>query len=112
MSIGIVRIKTEGKMNKAIIPIILLTLMIICPAYSQNLEVQSVDEESKEVVLRDRDTGEEWVAKAGEEVEGWRIVKISRDQVTIVKQGEGRVTLMTELPVKGRGRLIELNPQQ
>lgn len=98
-------------MNKAIIPIILLILIVAHPVYSQNFKVKMVSEDVEEVVLQDSDTGEEWVAYLGDVVEGWKIVKIRNDQVTIVKQGEGQVTLKTDLPVKGGGRLLELSPQ-
>jgi hypothetical protein len=98
-------------MNKAIIPIILLILIAAQPVYSQNFKVKMVSEDLTEVVLKDINTGEEWVANFGDEVEGWKIVKIRNDQVTIVKQGEGQVTLKTNLPVKGGGRLQELSPQ-
>jgi L-cysteine desulfidase len=101
----------EGKMNKAIISIIFLTLMIACPAYSQNFKVKTVDENSKEVVLQDKDTGEEWLAREGDEVEGWRIMAITKDHVTIAKINQEMESVMTQLPVKGGGRLIELNPQ-
>jgi len=99
-------------MNKAIIPIILLILIVAHPVYSQNFKVKMVSEDLEEVVLQDSDTGEEWVARFGDVVEGWKIVKIRNDQVTIVKQGDGQITLKTDLPVKGSSRLLELSPQR
>lgn len=99
-------------MNKAIIPIILLILIVAHPVYSQNFKVKVVSEDLKEVVLQDNDTGEEWVARFGDVVGGWKILKITNDQLTIVKQGEGQVTLKTDLPIKGGGRLLELSPQR
>jgi hypothetical protein len=98
-------------MNKVIIPIILLTFAVAIPVYSQNIQVKIVSEDSKEAVLQDRDTGREWVAKSGDEVAGWKIVKIRQDKVTIMKQGEGHVTYKTDLPVKGKSRFLELTPE-
>jgi hypothetical protein len=113
MSNRIIKLENgEKSMNKAIIPIILLILIIAPTVYSQNLKVKVVSEDLEEVILQDSDTGEEWVARFGEMVEGWKIVKISHDRVTIVKQREGQTTLKTDLPVKASSRLLELIPQR
>ena len=98
-------------MKKIMILITLLTLMIACPAHSQNFEVKTVDVASKEVVLQDKNTGEEWLAREGDEVEGWKIMAITSDYVSIAKIDEEMESVMTQLPVNGGGRLIRMTPQ-
>ena len=67
-------------------------------------EVKQVLTDSKQVVLQTRDTGIELVAETGDEIEGWKIVKIDSDSVTVIKkqQGEGNLILMKTIPVKGK----------
>jgi hypothetical protein len=86
-------------MHRVAILLVCLGFLILPPAYGQNFEVKAVHRSPDEVVLHDRDTGEEWVATVGETVAGWRIVQITLDHVTIARKGDGGVVAVTQIPV-------------
>jgi hypothetical protein len=79
-------------MYRVIIVMILVTFTISLPAYSQNFKVLAVEEGSQEVVVRDRDTGKQWVVRVGDEIEGWIIVKVTKNQVVMRKEAEGNIS--------------------
>jgi len=87
-------------MKRTVILLILLTFALCQPAYSHTFEAIKTSESSAEVVLRDRATGEEWVAGVGDEIDGYRVVEITKDYVTISKPGEGRTIFVTRIPIK------------
>jgi hypothetical protein len=91
---------------------VLLSFAVSAPAYSQNFEVKEVREHSKQVVLRDRDTGEEWVAEVGDEIGGWRVVQITQHHISMAKSRDDQPMLMTKIPVKQGGRSINVNVNQ
>ena len=101
-------------MHCFLIPIILIILLISSPAAGQDFEVKQVLTDSEQVVLQTRDTGIEWVAEIGDEVEGWKIVKIDSDSVTVIKkqQDEGNLILMKTIPVKGKRHIIKVAPKR
>ena len=98
-------------MGKFLIVMILLSLAVSLPGYAQNFEVKEVQISLEEAVLADRATGQQWVVQVGDEVEGWKIVKITQDYVTISKPREGLPTLMTEIPVDKGKRIIHVSPK-
>ena len=81
--------------------IIFLILIFAQPLCGQTFEVKSVREDLKEVVIRDKQTGEEKLLKKGEEVGGWRVVEITADHVTISKP-EGNTVYVTQIPIKAQ----------
>jgi len=91
---------------------VLLSFAVSTPAYSQNFEVKEVREHSEQVVLRYRDTGEEWVAEVGDEIWGWRVVQITQRHITMAKSREDLPMLMTKIPIEPRGRIINVSPYQ
>ena len=100
-------------MHRFLIPMILIILLISSPAASQDFEVKQVLTDSEQVVLQTRDTGIEFVAETGDEIEGWKIVKINSDFVTVIKkqQGEGNLILMKTIPVKGNRHIMKVAPK-
>jgi len=83
----------------------LLVSLYGLPAYGQSLEVLGVKENSKEVVLLDKDTGLESVAKQGQKVGVWRVVEITRDHVTLARL-EGDTVFVTTIPIPAKQRII------
>jgi hypothetical protein len=88
-------------MNKALKAILIITLSLtfVSTALSQGLKVKSVSEDLEEVVLFDSETEEEWIALLDDEINGWTILKITHDSVTIAKIEEGKIPIVKELPV-------------
>jgi len=79
-------------MYRVIILAILATFTMSLSVYGQNFKVLAVEEDSQEVVLRDKDTGEQWLARVGDEIEGWIIVKVTKNQVVMRKEAEGNIS--------------------
>ena len=76
---------------KSIIAAILLALFICAQnAYSENLKVLEINEE-QQVLIRDDDTGEEWLAPEGYEVKGWIITSVKENRVVIRKDADGNL---------------------
>jgi type II secretory pathway component PulC len=91
------------------IKIAFLALVLVAPAYpayGQTLEAKAVSEDLQEALLRIHETGEEVILRSGDSLEGWRIVKISRDSVTVARWGEDGTLLMTDLPMRRSGGII------
>jgi len=76
--------------------IILITIMSIListqSAYALNLNIKSISEDHEEAILMDRDTSYEWVVTEGDDVGGWIVTKINKDNVLIKKEAEGEIT--------------------
>jgi hypothetical protein len=81
-----------AEMYKVIILMILLTLAVSLPAYGQNFQVRAVEEDPQQVVLRDKDTGKEWVVRAGDEIEGWAIIEVKKNRVVMRKKVPGDIS--------------------
>jgi len=79
-------------MYRVIILTILATFTISLPAYSQNFKVLAVDEGFQEVLLHDRDTGNQWLVRVGDEIEGWTIVEVTKNRVVMRKEGAGNIS--------------------
>lgn len=90
--------------------LMLLTFIFCGPAYCHTFEVIRTSESSAEVILCDRATGEEWVVEVGDEIDGYRIIKITPSYVTIAKPGENRVVFLTKIPIKGEHRITKVSP--
>ncbi len=86
--------------------LVLVLVILAYPVHGQTLEAKAVSEDLGEALLRIRETGEEIVIRTGDYMEGWRIVKISRDSVTVGKQAEDGTLVMTDLPVRRPGGSI------
>lgn len=75
--------------------IILLAIMVLCiyvqNAFAFNLNIESINKESGEATLIDRDTENEWVVTEGDEIEGWIIMEINDNNVLIKKEAQGNM---------------------
>ncbi|MFH1624475.1 MAG: hypothetical protein ABID54_04880 [Pseudomonadota bacterium] len=98
-------------MGRLLTVVIALILVVSLPAYAQHFEVVEVLINPEGAVLRDMDTGQQWVAEVGDEINGWQVVKITEDYVTISKRMEGLPMLMTEIPVDKTKRIISVSPK-
>jgi len=76
-------------MHRLILIVFLAIFLFAHSAYAQSLHLKSISEDLQEVVLIERDTGAEWVAREGDVVEGWSIVAIKKNRVVIRKAIEG-----------------------
>jgi hypothetical protein len=99
-------------MPRFLILMIFLSFAVSRPAYCQNFDVKEVRDHSEQVVLQDRDTGQEWVAEVGDEIGDWRVVRITQNYVTMAKSREDLPMLMIKIPAKPGGRIINVSPHQ
>ncbi|MCG2776030.1 MAG: hypothetical protein L6406_10165 [Desulfobacterales bacterium] len=93
-------------MYRFFVLIILILFIFSSLALGQDFKVVSIQENLEQAILYDRDTDKEWSVQVGDEIDGWRIVVISRDYVTIVKQGKD-LPIITKIPVKERIEIIK-----
>ena len=88
-------------MKRFFLLIILITLIFSSPAFGQNFKVVYVEENLKQAVLYDRDTGNEWSVQTGDEIDGWKVIKITLDYVALAKQGQD-IPIVMKIPVNER----------
>ena len=93
-------------MYRFFVLIILILFIFSSLALGQDFKVVSIQENLEQAILYDRDTDKEWSVQVDDEIDGWRIVEISRDYVTIVKQGKD-LPIITKIPVKERIEIIK-----
>jgi len=96
-------------MYRALTLSIFLVIVICLPAYAQDFKVLAVSENFKQVILYEKGTGREYTAQAGDEVDGWRIVEINQEYVTISKPQNGYM-LSTRIPLTDKYRIIREQP--
>ncbi len=72
--------------------------------FCQNFDAMGVSEDLQEAVLRDTTTGEEWVVRKRDMVDGWIVLDIAHTHVTIGGRIEGGRAIATNLPVRARVR--------
>ena len=80
--------------------------------YAQNYEVSEVGENCEYAVMTDTDTGEEWIVVTSDEINGWKVVKITADYVTIRKPREGLPALVSDIPVNKEEGMNSVNQKQ
>ncbi len=97
-------------MYKYFVAIILAMFAVSMPGYCQDFEVLEVDEHYEQAVLFDSNTGEEWVAEIGDDIEGWQVVRITAQYVTMSKPQDDQPMLMTNIPVRQKGGKINMLP--
>jgi hypothetical protein len=96
-----------AEMYRVIIVAILATFTMSLSVYGQNFKVLAVEEDSQEVVLRDKDTGEQWLARVGDEIEGWTIVEVTKNKVVMRKEGEGHISQKAiTIPIRQHHRIV------
>jgi hypothetical protein len=89
-----------------IIFVILLGLTTLHPVWGQSLEVMEIRVQAQEVVLWDEGTGEALVVKPGDLIEGWTVMKITENDLTLSYLGEDNVIYTTDLPLRTRVRTL------
>jgi len=95
-------------MKRYFLLIILVALIFSSHAFGQNFKVVYIEEDLKQAVLYDRDTGEEWSVQTGDEIDGWKVVKITLNYVALAKQ-EQDIPIVMKIPVNER---IEKNKER
>jgi len=81
--------------------IILVALIFSSHAFGQNFKVVYVEDNLEQAVLYDRDTGNEWSVQTGDEIDGWKVVKITLNYVALAKQ-EQDIPIVMKIPVNER----------
>jgi hypothetical protein len=105
------RIEKKGIEMKRIIFLVLFSVFAICgPAYCHTFKAVDVSEGGAEAVLRDTITGDEWVVQVGDEIDGYRVVQITMEYVTIDHPGENGVFYSTEIPISRANHTIKVSP--
>jgi hypothetical protein len=85
-----------------IIVVILLSFILVPTVYGQSFEVMAVSENLQEAVLKNTETGEEWVVSRGEVMDGWRVMEIAETHVTLGGWVEGIGLIAAQIPVMVR----------
>ncbi len=93
-------------MKRFFLLIILIVFIFSSHAFGQNFKVVYVEEDLKQAVLYDNDTGEEWTVQAGDEIDGWKVVKITLDYVALAKQDQD-IPIVIKIPVNERIETIK-----
>ena len=96
-------------MSKIIFMILFAFFLVAQSDQSENLKVLEITEE-QQVLIKDYDTGEEWLALEGDEIKGWVITSVKENQVVIWKEAYGnmqdaivkKLTMPNKLKVKLR----------
>jgi hypothetical protein len=102
--------KTRDEMIKILLLLLFLTFLICEPAYSHSLEAINVNESATEAVLRDTVTGDEWMVQTGDEISGYRVIKITKEFVTIANIGEDQKVYVTKIHINGGNQTMKANP--
>jgi hypothetical protein len=84
--------------------IILLSLILVQPVWGQSLEVREIRVQAQEVVFWDEGTGQALVVRPGDLIEGWTVMKITENDLTLSYLGEDNVIYTTDLPLRARVR--------
>lgn len=72
-------------MNKVIFSILLLVLFTAIPAYSEELVVVTIREDASSAVIRDNETGAQWVVSAGDRIGAWSVHEITKAGVSLIR---------------------------
>ena len=88
-------------MKRFFLLIILIAFIFSSHAFGQNFKVMHIQEDLKQAVLYDRDTGNEWSVQTGDEIDGWKVVKITLAYVALAKQGQD-IPIVLKIPVNER----------
>ena len=91
--------------------ILFLIFLYGTPVHSQSLQVLEVKDDFKEVLLFDKNTGQEYLAKQGEKVGDWRVVEITQSHVTISRL-EGNTVFVTTINFPVIQRMIIEGPRR
>jgi hypothetical protein len=86
--------------------IILLGLTAVQPVWGQSLEVREIRVQAQEVVFWDEGTGEALVVRPSDLIEGWTVMKITENDLTVSYLGEDNVIYTTALPLRTRVRAL------
>jgi hypothetical protein len=88
-----------------VIIIIFLGLVVVQPLWGQSLEVREIRVGAQEVVFWDEEAGRELVVRPGDLMQGWTVMKITENDLTVSYLGEDNVTHTTDLPLRSRIRI-------
>jgi hypothetical protein len=97
------------KMTRVIV-IILMVLTPVQPVWGQSLEVREIRVQAQEVVFWDIERAEELIVRPGDVIEGWTVVKITENDLTVSYLGEDNVIYTTDLPLRSRIRVLRPSP--
>ena len=98
-------------MKKIMTVAALFSVILTQNLFADDIRVLSIKEDHQ-VLLRDADTGEEWLAMEGDSIEGWIIISIEKNKVVLrkesVEESSDVIVKTIELPNKvvltpGRG---------
>jgi hypothetical protein len=96
---------------KRIICAVLLAILIVCgPAFSHTLKAIGIGGGNSEALLRDTATGDEWLVQVGDEIDIYRVIRITEDFVTIGHQGEDGIFYTTDIPIGGARHTTKASP--
>ena len=84
---------------------VLLIICVFClaalPVYAQDFKIEEINPDTGEVVLLDRNTGDLWHTGKGQKVQGWLIVEIDQEGITVSRPDETNpwTVNVTRIPV-------------
>ena len=84
--------------------VILLIFIVVQPIWGQSLELKEIRVQAQEVAFWDMERAEELVVRTGDVIEGWTVVKITENDLTVSYLGKDNVIYTTDLPLRSRIR--------
>ena len=84
--------------------VILLVFIAAQPIWGQTLVVKEIRVQVQEVVFWDAEKGEDLIVRSGDVIEGWTVVKITENDLTVSYLGDDNVMYTTDLPLRSRIR--------
>jgi hypothetical protein len=98
-------IKERRENMGGFIIIIILGLSVVQPVWGQGLEVREIRVEAQEVVFWDEEAGRELVVRPGDLMQGWTVMKITENDLTVSYLGDDNIIHTTDLPIRSRIRM-------
>lgn len=97
-------------MKKIIYAVLFAVFIISTPAYSHTLKAIDIGGGDSEALLRDTATGDEWLVQVGDEIDGYRVIRITEDFVTIGHQGDDGIFYTTDIPIGVARHTVKTRP--
>jgi hypothetical protein len=96
-------------MKKLLFFVLVAFFIVTGQAYCHTFQVTAINEDATEAVLRDTVTGDEWLIYEGDEVDGYRIIKITMNYLTVVYTNEDGINYQTAIPINTQG-VVKTSP--
>jgi|GEM_PF-6816927 len=77
-------------MKKSFVGLICLCFMFFgSMAFAQDFYLDKISKDKKIAVIEDREVSRSWTVQTGDVIEGWKVIKISENEVELMKMTDG-----------------------